>query len=61
MRYKLVKTDIIDRDMQSAEWERAEIGKIAFNRWLEYSAAPATEFRLLRVPRFSSARFLRQA
>lgn len=50
MRYKVVKTDIIDVDMDSHEWERANVGYVGVNRWREYEVAPITTFRMLRGP-----------
>lgn len=50
MRYTVVKTNVIDPDITSAEWQRAELGKIAANRWNEYAPAPKTTFRMLRGP-----------
>ena len=50
MRYTVVKTNVIDPDITSAEWQRAELGEIAANRWNEYAPAPKTTFRMLRGP-----------
>ena len=50
MRYKLIKTDIVDPGMNSPEWERAEVGVISSKRWPEYSAAPKTVFKAIRGP-----------
>lgn len=47
MRYIAIKTDEIDPDIGSCEWERAKVGYIAVNRWKEYSVAPVTSFRML--------------
>lgn len=50
MRYKLVKTDVIDSEIGSPEWDRAETGHVAVNRWDGYSKTPDTTFKLLRGP-----------
>ncbi len=50
MRYKVVKTDIIDPAIDSPEWERANVGYVAANRWKEYSPTPITSFKMLRGP-----------
>ena len=47
MEYTVKRTEIIDPDIDSTEWQRAEVGYIAVNRWSEYCVAPATEFRVL--------------
>lgn len=51
MRYTVTKTDIIDPDISSCQWERANVGYISVNRWKEYCIAPVTSFRMLRGPR----------
>ena len=48
MRYKVAKTDIINPEISSPEWEKAEEGIIAANRWKEYHEAPKTTFKLLQ-------------
>lgn len=48
MRYRVARTDIIDPEINSSEWERAETGYIGVNRWKEYSPAPITSFKMLR-------------
>ena len=50
MRYKVVKTDIIDVDIDSHEWEKAHVGYVGVNRWKEYAHAPITTFRMLHGP-----------
>ena len=50
MKYKVIKTDVIDPDINSHEWDRANVGYIGFDRWKEYSPSPITSFKLLRGP-----------
>ena len=50
MRYIAVRTEVVDPDMLSAEWERANVGYIGVDRWKEYSISPVTSFRMLRGP-----------
>lgn len=50
MRYIVTKTNVIDPDITSAEWQRAEVDEITANRWGEYAPAPKTTFRMLRGP-----------
>lgn len=50
MRYKLVKTDIIDPEIGSSEWEKANEAYVSVNRWQEYTKAPTTTVKLLRGP-----------
>ncbi len=50
MKYKVVKTDIIDPDISSSEWDRANVGYISFDRWKEYAPTPITSFKVLRGP-----------
>ena len=50
MRYKAARTDIIDPEIGSPEWDRAELGHIDINRWREYVKAPDTTFMMLRGP-----------
>ena len=48
MKYKVVKTDIFDPDINSHEWDRANVGYIGVNRWKEFAHAPITSFKILR-------------
>lgn len=48
MRYKVAKTDIINPDINSPEWEKADVGIIGVNRWKEFQEAPETTFRVLQ-------------
>lgn len=57
MRYKVAQTDILDPDLNSSEWARAETGYIGVNRWKEYSHAPITSFKMLRGPEGISVLF----
>ena len=51
MRYIAKKTLVIDPELHSPEWEKAQVGQIAVNRWGEYTPAPDTAFRVLCGPR----------
>ncbi len=50
MRYKVVKTDIIDPDICSPEWDRANVGYVGVDRWKEFDHTPITSFKLLHGP-----------
>ena len=50
MRYKVVKTDVIDPAIDSKEWEKAETGKVEVNRWSGFYDVPETIFKVLRGP-----------
>lgn len=50
MRYKATKTDIVNPKINSSEWDKAEWGKIAIERWETPAKAPDTEFKILRGP-----------
>ncbi len=47
MRYKVVRTDVINPDIHSKEWEKANVGYVNVDRWQEYNKTPKTSFRLL--------------
>ena len=51
MKYKVIKTDVIDPDINSHEWDRANVGYVCFDRWKEFSPSPITSFKLLRGPK----------
>lgn len=57
MRYKTVKTDIIDPCIHSSEWERAEIGEIKIRNWDVDYIAPETYFKVLCGPEGLSVYF----
>ncbi len=50
MRYKIFNTNVIDPGIDSAEWEKAEVGAVSVDRWAGFSPVPETTFRLLRGP-----------
>ena len=50
MKYKTIKTDVIDPDINSHEWDRAGIGYVSVDRWKEFSPTPITSFKVLRGP-----------
>ncbi len=50
MRYVATKTNIIDPDINSTEWQKAITGHITVNRWKDYAPAPETSFKMLRGP-----------
>ena len=50
MRYVALKTDIIDPDMYSPEWEKAEEGFVDIECWGGYSPIPKTSFKMLSGP-----------
>ena len=51
MEYFVAKTDVINPGIDSAEWEKAEIGCVDKEPWLaDYSNAPETTFKMLKGP-----------
>ena len=50
MRYTLERTTITDPSIESAEWGRAQIGRVCRDRWTEYEKTPETTFKMLRGP-----------
>ena len=50
MRYRVAYTEVVDPDITSPEWQRAEEGRVDVNMWSEFLPAPTTRFRLLRGP-----------
>ncbi len=50
MRYKAVKTEVVDPSICSPEWEKATEGVVGVDRWKEYLPSPATSFKLLHGP-----------
>ena len=57
MRYRVAHTDIIDPEMTSNEWIKAEMGYVGTNRWKDYEPAPITRFKMLRGPEGISVLF----
>ena len=43
MRYIVTKTNVIDPDITSAEWQRAEVDEITVNRWDKRAALHAMD------------------
>lgn len=50
MHYKVEKTSVIDPDIHSPEWEKAQEGCLDFQRWTEYYQPIKTTFKVLRGP-----------
>ena len=50
MRYKVIKTEVINPDIDSKEWDKAEEGSIAVERWSGFYPVPKTTFKVLRGP-----------
>lgn len=45
-----MKTEVINPDIDSKEWEKAEEGKILCDRWSGFYPVPKTCFKILRGP-----------
>ena len=50
MRYIVEKTDIINPGIDSAEWNKAQAGKVSEQMWQKYYQKINTTFKLLRGP-----------
>ena len=50
MRYKILKTNITDPSVTSPEWEKANVGRIEFQRWKEFHQPIETTFKILKGP-----------
>lgn len=50
MEYIVAKTNTVNPDINSNEWNNAEVGHIAQNCWEGWEKAPKTTFKLLRGP-----------
>ena len=50
MRYKAGKTDVINPDINSAEWNNAEWEMLTDTGWVEVKAPINTKFKILRGP-----------
>ncbi|MBQ3124237.1 MAG: carbohydrate-binding family 9-like protein [Clostridia bacterium] len=50
MRYKAGKTDVINPDIHSAEWEKAEWAELTDTGWVKVDTPINTKFKLLRGP-----------
>lgn len=51
MEYIVKKTQIIDPDINSPEWDRANTGRVEIENWTGFFPAPETTFKLLRGPK----------
>lgn len=50
MRYKAGKTEIINPDINSSEWEKAEWAELTDTGWVEVKEPIETKFKMLRGP-----------
>lgn len=50
MEYKVARTELINPDVNSPEWDKAETGVIDKEMWSGLCKAPNTTFKLLRGP-----------
>ncbi len=50
MHYKIKKTNVVDPDINSPEWNKAEIGYLSKQRWNEFFQPINTTFKILRGP-----------
>ena len=50
MRYKVGKTEVINPSINSPEWDKAQEGQIAHQRWKEFYQPINTTFKILRGP-----------
>lgn len=50
MRYKAGKTEIINPSLNSEEWNRADEGRLTYQRWEEFKQPINTTFKILRGP-----------
>ena len=57
MRYKAGKTEVINPDINSAEWENAEWAMLTDTGWVEVKEPIETKFKLLRGPEGISVMF----
>ncbi|MBE7019914.1 MAG: hypothetical protein E7411_00570 [Ruminococcaceae bacterium] len=51
MRYKVNKTSVVNPDINSSEWDKAEVGHLTKQRWKEFFQPINTSFKILRGPR----------
>ena len=56
MRYVAGRTDIIDPEINSPEWDKASEGYIDKEQWSGFAPIPNTEFKILRGPEGISVR-----
>ena len=57
MEYKIVKTTVINPDINSPEWEKAEVGFVDKDCWDGWHKGPETTFKILRGPEGISVLF----
>ena len=50
MRYKVNKTSVVNPDINSSEWDKAEVGHLTKQRWKEFFQPINTTFKMLRGP-----------
>lgn len=50
MRYIIERTNVIDPGVDSAEWEKANLGKVDVEEWKGFSPIPETTFKVLKGP-----------
>lgn len=50
MRYTVTKTDVINPDINSAEWENAKSEPLTFQPWKEFCQAINADFKMLKGP-----------
>ncbi|MBP3337301.1 MAG: hypothetical protein J6L59_02715 [Clostridia bacterium] len=51
MEYRVAKTEVVNPDINSKEWDKADVGHIACVPWEGYCEPPKTTFKLLRGPK----------
>ena len=50
MEYRVAKTEVINPDINSKEWDKADVGYVACIPWENFSVPPKMTFKLLRGP-----------
>lgn len=50
MKYEIKKTNVIDPDVTSPEWDKANLGKVDNECWEGYATIPETTFKILKGP-----------
>lgn len=50
MEYKVARTEVVNPDINSSEWDKAEVGHINKECWEGFCKSPKTTFKLLRGP-----------
>ncbi|MEE0944374.1 MAG: carbohydrate-binding family 9-like protein [Clostridia bacterium] len=57
MEYKVARTEVINPDINSPEWENAEVGYVDKDCWDGWHKGPKTIFKILRGPEGMSVLF----